>query len=233
LPDPWKHAPHSKAFGTLLTTFLYPTVSNDRFGLNTASQPWIQNIAQIERSESSMLFRDKAMSAKLNLNPSAPLHSNMTRRFQRPDSALIRSWFGPHSTKPPFLSNEGRISSLWGPNQLPMSSELPTHRTWNLYDYRLRPGSTAASTNYLSFLEETYHNYRTTETCGYFIVLAYNFFPLFRHALVNSPKKRFLKTIGYEYINTPDYFSKSKDKHILYLARSLKTRSDFQGIWLF
>ena len=97
-------------------------------------------------------------------------------------------------------------------------------------NYRLRPGSTAASTNYLSFLEETYHNYRTTETCGYFIVLAYKFFSLFRHALVNSPKKRFLKTIGYEYINTPDYFSKSKDKHILYLARSLKTRSDFQGI---
>ena len=49
--------------------FLYPTVSNDRFGLNTASQPLIQNIAQIERSESSMLFRDKAMSAKLNLKP--------------------------------------------------------------------------------------------------------------------------------------------------------------------
>lgn len=35
VPDPRKHAPHSKAFGTLSTTFLYPTVSNDRFGLKT------------------------------------------------------------------------------------------------------------------------------------------------------------------------------------------------------
>ncbi len=41
----------------------------------------------------------------------------------------------------------------------------------------------------------------------------------------------FLKTIRYEFIATPAYFSKSKDKHILYLARSLKTRSAFQGIW--
>lgn len=75
------------------------------------------------------------------------------------------------------------------------------------------------------------HNFWASETCGNFIVLAYNFFSLFRHALVNSPKKSFLKTIRYEFVATPAYFSKSKDKHILYLARSLKTRSAFQGIW--
>ena len=75
------------------------------------------------------------------------------------------------------------------------------------------------------------HNFWATEACGNFIVLAYNFFSLFRHALVNSPKKSFLKTIRYEFVNTPAYFSKSKDKHVLYLARSQKTRSAFQGIW--
>lgn len=75
------------------------------------------------------------------------------------------------------------------------------------------------------------HNFWASEACGSFIVLAYNFFSLFRHALVNSPKKSFLKTIRYEFIATPAYFSKSKDKHILYLARSLKTRSALQGIW--
>jgi len=75
------------------------------------------------------------------------------------------------------------------------------------------------------------HNFWASEACGSFIVLAYNFFSLFRHALVNSPKKSLLKTIRYEFIATPAYFSKSKDKHILYLARSLKTRSAFQGIW--
>ena len=75
------------------------------------------------------------------------------------------------------------------------------------------------------------HNFWATEACGNFIVMAYNLFSLFRHALINSPKKSFLKTIRYEFINTPAYFSKSKDKHILYLARSLKSRSAFQSIW--
>ena len=74
-------------------------------------------------------------------------------------------------------------------------------------------------------------NFWATEACGNFIVMAYNFFSLFRHALINSPKKSFLKTIRYELVNTPAYFSRSKDRHVLYLARSLKTRSAFQGIW--
>ena len=38
------------------------------------------------------------------------------------------------------------------------------------------------------------HNFWATEACGNLIVLAYNFFSLFRPALVNSPKKSFLKT---------------------------------------
>ena len=75
------------------------------------------------------------------------------------------------------------------------------------------------------------HNFWATEACGNFIVLAYNFFSLFRHSLINSPRKGFLKTIRYEFINTPAYFSKSKEKHVLYLARSLKTRAAFLGIW--
>lgn len=45
---------------------------------------------------------------------------------------------------------------------------------------------------------------------------------LFRHALINSNKKKFLKTIRYELISTPAYLGRTKDKHILYLARSLK-----------
>ena len=61
--------------------------------------------------------------------------------------------------------------------------------------------------------------------------MAYNFMSLFRHALVNSDKKKFLKTIRYELISTPAYLSKTKDKHILYLARSLKTSQSFLSIW--
>jgi hypothetical protein len=54
---------------------------------------------------------------------------------------------------------------------------------------------------------------------------------LFRHALINSDKKPFLKTIRYELISIPAHLAKTKDKHILYLARSLKTRLSFLAIW--
>ena len=75
------------------------------------------------------------------------------------------------------------------------------------------------------------HNFWATEACGNFIVMAYNFMSLFRHALINSDKKKFLKTIRYELISTPAYLGKTKDKHILYLARSLRTRQSFLSIW--
>ena len=75
------------------------------------------------------------------------------------------------------------------------------------------------------------HDFWATEACGNFIVMAYNFMSLFRHALINSDKKKFLKTIRYELISTPAYLGKTKDKHILYLARSLKTRQSFLSIW--
>ena len=75
------------------------------------------------------------------------------------------------------------------------------------------------------------NNFWATEACGNFIVMAYNFMSLFRHALINSNKKHFLKTIRYELISTPAYLGKTKDKHILYLARSLKTRHSFLSIW--
>lgn len=61
--------------------------------------------------------------------------------------------------------------------------------------------------------------------------MAYNLTPLFRHALTNSEKKHFLKTIRYELLSTPAYLGRTKDKHILYLARSLKTRQSFLTIW--
>ena len=75
------------------------------------------------------------------------------------------------------------------------------------------------------------HNFWATEACGNFIAIAYNFISLFVHALINSNKKHFLKTIRYELISIPAYWGKSKDKHILYLARSLKTRQSFLSIW--
>jgi len=75
------------------------------------------------------------------------------------------------------------------------------------------------------------NNFWATEACGNFIIMAYNFMSLFRHALINSDKKHFLKTIRYELISTPAYLAKTKNKHILYLVRSLKTRDSFLEIW--
>ena len=75
------------------------------------------------------------------------------------------------------------------------------------------------------------HNFWATEACGNFIIMAYNFMSLFRHALINSDKRKFLKTIRYELLDTPAYLGKVKEKHILYLARSLKTRQAFLNIW--
>ena len=74
-------------------------------------------------------------------------------------------------------------------------------------------------------------NFWATEACSNFIVLAYNFLSLFRHTFINSPKKKFLKTIRYGLLATSAYFMSHKDKHILYLARSLKTRKSIIGIW--
>ena len=37
---------------------------------------------------------------------------------------------------------------------------------------------------------------------------------LFRHALINSEKKHFLKTICYELLSTPAYLGRTKGKHI-------------------
>ena len=71
------------------------------------------------------------------------------------------------------------------------------------------------------------NNFWATEACRNFIVMAYNFMSLFRHALINSNKKKFLKTIRYELISTPAYLGRTKDKHILYLAISLKIRQSF------
>lgn len=87
--------------------------------------------------------------------------------------------------------------------------------------------------NDFSLDEFVSHNFWATEACGNFIVMAYNFMSLFRHALINSDKRQFLKTIRYELIATPAYLGKVnfKDKHILYLARSLKTRKSFLAIW--
>ena len=54
---------------------------------------------------------------------------------------------------------------------------------------------------------------------------------MFHHALINSKKRHFLNTIRDELLSTPAYLGRNKRKHILYLARSLKTWKSFLSIW--
>lgn len=110
--------------------------------------------------------------------------------------------------------------------------DLPTKVVYDSYRGRADSENRIKELKYDFALDDfVSQNFWATEACGNFIVLAYNFMSLFRHALINSDKKHFLKTIRYEILSTPAYLGKTKDKHILYLARSLKTRQAFLSIW--
>ena len=119
-------------------------------------------------------------------------------------------------------------------------------------NYWLRPGNTSALTNYLAFLEDTLENlqgktvglirmdsgffakeildYLESRELQYIVACKFTW-PIKRELVRGRVWTEIDDGIRYEFIATPAYFSKSKDKHILYLARSLKTRSPFQGIW--
>lgn len=60
--------------------------------------------------------------------------------------------------------------------------------------------------------------------------MAYNLTPLFRHALINSEKKHFLKTICYELLSTPAYLGRTKDKHIS-LSGEVAENATILTIW--
>lgn len=77
----------------------------------------------------------------------------------------------------------------------------------------------------------TTHGFWSNEACANFIIMAYNLYALFRLILTNNQKHPFLKKIRYELLAIPGYLKKSKDKYILYLARHIKTRQAFKGIW--
>ena len=75
------------------------------------------------------------------------------------------------------------------------------------------------------------HSFWANEACASFIIMAYNLYALFRLVLTNNKKHPFLKKIRYELLAIPGYLRKSKNKQVLYLARSMTTRKAFKGIW--
>lgn len=60
--------------------------------------------------------------------------------------------------------------------------------------------------------------------------MSYNLTPLFRHALINSEKKHFLKTIHYELLSTPAYLGRTKGKHIS-LSGEVAENATILTIW--
>lgn len=75
------------------------------------------------------------------------------------------------------------------------------------------------------------HGFWANEACANFIIMAYNLYALFRIVMTNRTRHPFLKKIRYELLAIPGYLRKSKDKKILYLARSIHIRKAFKGIW--
>ena len=77
----------------------------------------------------------------------------------------------------------------------------------------------------------TVHGFWANEACANFIIMAYNLYSLFRLVMTNNQSYPFMKSIRYSLLAIPGYIRKSKDKKVLYLARSLTTRKAFKGIW--
>lgn len=70
-----------------------------------------------------------------------------------------------------------------------------------------------------------------SEAAMNFIAMAYNLISLFRHTLINSKQKPFLKTIRYKLFAIPGYISSHAKGKTLKLALGVKRRSSFMGIW--
>lgn len=70
----------------------------------------------------------------------------------------------------------------------------------------------------------TVHGFWTNEACAIFIIIAYNLYSLFMIVMTNNQCHPFLKSARCSLLAITGYIRKSKDKKVLYLARSLTTR---------
>lgn len=109
---------------------------------------------------------------------------------------------------------------------------LPAKAIYDMYRGRADSENRIKEVKY-DFSVDKYvsHDFWATEACNSFIILAYNFLSLFRHAIINSKQNYFLKTIRYKIINIPGYLVKSNNKNILRLARTIRQRQAFLGLW--
>ena len=112
------------------------------------------------------------------------------------------------------------------------SLALPAKAVYDLYRGRADSENRIKEIKY-DFSADKFcsRDFWATEACESFIIMAYNFISLFRHAIINSKKSHFLKTIRYKIINIPAYLEKKEGKNTLRLVRNKGQRQAFLGLW--
>lgn len=110
--------------------------------------------------------------------------------------------------------------------------KLPARVVYDMYRGRADSENRIKELKYDFSLDKfSLRDFWASEACGSLIIMAYNFMSLFRHALINSKQKPFLKTIRYKLFAVPGYIAQTKDRNILHLAKGLRNREAFLGIW--
>ena len=112
------------------------------------------------------------------------------------------------------------------------SLTLPAKAVYDLYRGRADSENRIKEIKYdFSADKFSSKDFWATEACVSFIIMAYNFISLFRHAIINSKQSHFLKTIRYKILSIPAYLEKEGDKNVLRLVRTMNQRQAFLGLW--
>ena len=93
------------------------------------------------------------------------------------------------------------------------SLTLPAKSVYDLYRVRADSENRIKEIKY-DFSADKFasKDFWATEACDSFIIMAYNFISLFRHAIINFRQSHFLKTIRYKILSIPAYLEKKGDK---------------------
>ncbi|NMA75318.1 MAG: transposase, partial [Bacteroidales bacterium] len=109
---------------------------------------------------------------------------------------------------------------------------LPSDLIWRTYRGRADSENRIKEIKYdFAFDHFVLKDFWASEAAMNFIIMAYNLISLFRHTLINSPKKPFLKTIRYKLFAIPGYITSHAKGKTLKLALGVKRRLSFMGIW--
>ncbi len=112
------------------------------------------------------------------------------------------------------------------------SLTLPAKAVYDLYRGRADSENRIKEIKY-DFAADKFSSkdFWATEACDSFIIMAYNFISLFRHAIINSKQSPFLKTIRYKILCISANLEKKGDKNVLRLVRTMNQRQAFLGLW--